>query len=85
MGKLPDTEIDAMSDGDFYHYMLDKDAYEWARQCNRKLGLNFNPDLLDSLAGWFANCAMAMVDRPNAGYIRARIDAEKAEDLRKPS
>jgi hypothetical protein len=78
---MTDAEIDAMSDGDFYHYMLDKNCYEWARHCNRKMGLVLNPTLEEMLATWFASCSMAMVDRPNAGYIRARLDAEKAEDL----
>ena len=81
---MTDAEIDAMSDGDFYHHMLDKDHYEWARQANRKLKLGLSDDEQEALGGWFASAQMAVVDRPSAGYIRARLDAEKAEDLQKP-
>jgi hypothetical protein len=81
--QTPDETIDAMSDGEFYHYMLDKNCYEWARQARRKLNLPITDSDEDALAGWFASCAMAMVDRPNADAIRARLDAEKAEDLQK--
>src|SRR5688572_999644 len=75
-----DNEIDAMSDGDFYHHMLDKDHYEWARQANRKLGLGLSKDAEDSLASYFASAMCAVTDREHAPYIRARLDAEAAED-----
>lgn len=75
-----DAEIDAMSDGEFYHYMLDKDHYEWARQANRKLGLGLPEDAEQSLATYFASAMCAVEDRKHASYIRARLDAEKAED-----
>lgn len=77
---LSDAEIDAMSDGDFYHHMLTQDHYEWARQANRKAKLGLDASAVETLASWFANAMMAQVDRASAGYIRARLDAEKAED-----
>jgi hypothetical protein len=73
------AEIDAMSDGEFCYYMLDKDHYEWARHCNRKLDLGLSADKEDSLATWFAAAQMAVMDRPSKGYIRARLDAEARE------
>ena len=77
---MTDAELDAMSDGEFYHYMLDKDHCEWARQANRKLQLGLSPDREHSLATYFASAMCAVIDRPHADYIRARLDAEKAED-----
>jgi hypothetical protein len=76
-----DNEIDAMSDGEFYHYMLHKDHCEWARQANRKLILGLSPEAEESLATYFASAMCAVIDRPDADYIEARLDAEKAEDL----
>lgn len=75
-----DAEVDALSEGDFYHYMLDKDHVEWARHANRmsKLGLDKNGE--ECLATWFASAMMAGVDRDAEEYIRARLDAEHAED-----
>jgi hypothetical protein len=81
--QTPDETIDAMSDGEFYHYMLDKNCYEWARQARRKLNLAISDDQEEGLAGYFASCAMAIIDAPNAKAIRARLDAEAAEDLQK--
>lgn len=72
----PDEEVDAMSDGYFYLYMLDKDHLEWARQANRKGGLGLNPDQEARLASWFANAMCAMIDRDDAGYIKARLDSD---------
>jgi hypothetical protein len=78
-----DSELDSMSDGDFYHFMLDKDHQEWARAANRRLRLGLNADQVDGLATWFASAMCAVEDRKNADYIRVRLDAESAEDLRK--
>ena len=75
-----DAEIDAMSDGDFYHHMLNEDQYMWAYQCNRKLKLDLTADQVEGLATWFANAQMAALERPSADYIRARLDAENEED-----
>jgi hypothetical protein len=79
-----DAEIDAMADGDFYHHMLAQDHREWAKQANRKMKLGLDTEREDQLASWFANAMCAVIDREHAGYIRARLDAEKAEDLQKP-
>lgn len=75
-----DAEVDAMSDGYFYHYMLDKDHVEWARQANRKgkLGLDANSEAC--LATWFANAMMSKIDRQDADYIKARLDSEHGVD-----
>lgn len=72
---MTDEEIAAMSPGNFYHYMLDKDQFEWAKWANRmgKLGLDFEQEGL--LAVWFANVMCAVEDRPRADYIRARLDS----------
>jgi hypothetical protein len=83
MTQKTDEELDAMTDGDFYHYMLDKDHYVWAQQANRKLKLGLSADAVDSLATWFASAMCAVKDREHAGYIRARLDAEHEEDLQK--
>ncbi len=80
---MTDEEIDAMSDGDFYYWLLDKDQFVWARQANRKGRLGLNADQEATLSTWFANAQMAAIDRPDAGYIRARLDAEKDEDRRR--
>jgi hypothetical protein len=76
---MTDEELDAMSDGNFYHYMLSQDHREWARQANRRGGFGFNPDQEDCLATWFANVMCAVIDRPNADYIRVRLDSEHRE------
>jgi hypothetical protein len=75
-----DAEVDAMSDGDFYHHMLWADHREWARQIDRRMKLRLDVDTRDALASWVASIMCAVTDRENAGYIRARLDAEKAED-----
>ena len=74
-----DQELDAMSDGDFYHAMLFEDHYQWARQANRKGGLGLDAKGEECLATWFANAMCAVVDRPAANYIRARLDSEHEE------
>lgn len=76
---MTDEELDAMSDGNFYHYMLSQDAREWARQANRKgkLGLDANGE--ECLCTWMANAMCAVIDRPSADYIRARLDSEHRE------
>lgn len=81
---MTDAEIDAMSPGEFYCWLLDKDQFVWARQANRMGGLGLDANQEATLSTWFANAQMAVVDRPDAAYLHARYDAEKAEDLQKP-
>lgn len=73
-------EVDALEGGDLYHYLLDKDHNEWARVINRQAKFELSADQEEMLGVWLASAMMAPIDRPNAGYIRARLDAEKAED-----
>lgn len=75
-----DMEIDAMSSGEFYHYMLDKNGFEWAKQANRMARLGLDAAAEHTLGTWFANAQMAMTDRQHADYIKLRLDAEQAED-----
>lgn len=74
-----DAEVDAMSDGDFYLYMLTQDHCTWAKWANKKSQLGLNPLQEGILATWFANAMCAVVDRPRADYIRARIDSESSQ------
>lgn len=73
--KISDEQIDAMSDGNFYHYMLDKDHYEWARQINRRGKLGLDTTKEETLAIYLASAMTAQEDRPSANYIRARLDS----------
>lgn len=73
---MTDEELDAMSDGNFYHYMLSQDAREWARQANRRSLLRLDKTGEEMLTIWFANAMQSIIDRPNADYIRARLDSE---------
>lgn len=78
---MTDDEIAALSDGDFYHYMLNKDHTHWAKWANRTGKLGLSEESEHVLATWFASAQMAVTDRVHASYIRARLDAEKAEDV----
>ena len=73
---MTDEQINAMSDGNFYHYMLDKDHYEWAKWANRKSGLGLSKQEEECLASWFASAMCAVDDGACAYYIRARLDSE---------
>jgi hypothetical protein len=75
-----DEEIRAMSDGDFYHYMLDKDHTHWAKWANVMGKLNLNQEDEHVLSAWFASAQMAVIDREHAGYIRARLDSETKDE-----
>lgn len=46
-----DAEVGAMSDGDFYHYMLDKSHVEWAKWANIKSDLGLSKGAEECLAG----------------------------------
>ncbi len=77
--QMTNEEIDALPDGEFYHYMLNQDHRAWAKHCNRRMGLGLDAGAEMALGGWFANAMMAMEDRKQAQYIRARLDAEREE------
>ncbi len=76
--RLTDEAVDAMRDGDFYRYMLDKDATEWARQANRRGGMGLDKRGEEVLTVWIANAMCAVDDRkeleksPNPFDIRNR-------------
>lgn len=69
------ADVDAMSEGNLYHYLLDKDQFEWARVANRRSKLGLSPLAEEALASWFASAMCAVDDRPNADYIRARLES----------
>lgn len=81
--KLTDAELDALSDGEFYFYMLNQDHCEWARQANRRMKLGLDSGTEHSLGTWFASAMCAVKDRDHASYIRLRLDAENREDQEK--